>query len=681
MLDTPAAVEVVPHEVIQDQQDLTILEAVQNVSGVQAQSGAFYDQYRIRGFNSGYGATYRDTLKMEGIIGAEDPAFTDRVEVVKGPASMLFGRIEPGGLINIVPKKPREEASQTAQTQVGSWGLSRSSVDLTGPVDEAKTVLYRFMAVYDRADSFTDYEHHDNGAAALFLTFLPTQNFESNVQFEHYEKKLTNAEGLGAFPVNLMSDANGKPWVIPGYNDRPTPLPRNFSVGDPVMWNEFPYVIHRTLFFYDWTYHFNDQWKITNRLHYIDDHENQDGLGNWGGFDGTWLTRKFLNNPLSRGILSTNLDLHGEFETGPLKHKILAGLDWYKYQDDWVGDYGFNLPWPALNVWSPYTSIPSPLLHYLADTSRNNTLWRSRWQDFGAYVQNDVSFLEDRVHLLLGGRYDEAPQQYSKDYGYSGADCWPNCTGYPLKTYSDRIPVSPRVGALFKMDDRTSIYGSYVRSTGSNNSSVTADGRAVPPEKAKQWEVGVKREWLEGRFLTTLALFDLTKMNVLEPDPSNPMFSIPVGKVNSRGVEFDASGQVTENLNIIGSYTFNPVKVIDDGDNGGANRRFEGAAPHVGNIWAKWDTAPKQPEGFEFGFGVYAMSWRWGDLANTWVMPGYVKFDMMGGYRTLIGGHKLTVQLNIKNLSDTRYWDHGDAYQFAFMGKPRTFIGMVKLDW
>ncbi|WP_424363132.1 TonB-dependent siderophore receptor [Methylocystis parvus] len=682
ILNTPQNIQIVPKDVIQDRQILSIVEATQNVSGVQAQSGSFYDQYLIRGFQSGYGATYRNSLKMEGIAGSEEVAFTERVEIIKGPASMLYGRIEPGGLVNVVTKRPQEEFKATLEQQAGSWGLARTVADITGAVDPAKTVLVRLMGVYDHADSFTNYDHRDNGAAALFLTFKPTHNFEFNVDFEHYQKKQTQPDGSGTIPVNRIFDENGKPIVLPGVNDRPYNLPRYFSISDPGLWNDFPYVVHRTLYGYNWTYRFDDKWRITNRFHYVDVNENQNGMGNFGGFDGVYLTRNFVMNPLKRSILSTNLDLAGEFATGPLNHKILVGLDWYKYQDDWVGDYGFALPIAPINVFAPHpVGYFTGLLHYLADSARGNTLWRSRWQDFGVYAQDDISFWDDRVHLLVGGRYDKAQEAYPETYGSTFADCFPVCTGYPLKTFKDNTPISPRVGLLFKLDPETSVYGSYVRSSGVNNAALTADGAHIAPEQALQWETGIKRTWFDGKVMTTLALFDLRKKNVLQPDPFNPGLSIAVGEVVSRGVEFDISGQITENLSVIGSYTFDSVKITNDNNNGNVGKWYNGAAPNVGNIWAKWDTAPGLPEGFEFGGGVYAMDKRYGSNDNAWYMPGYVKFDTMAAYRTPIAGHEVVFRFNIKNLTDRRYFERSDNYGFAYYGAPRTFMASANFKW
>jgi iron complex outermembrane receptor protein len=657
--------------VIADKQALNTMEAVKNVSGVQASVGTYYDQYLIRGFKSGYGVTWRNGLQLEGLTGAEDILFTDRVEIVKGPASVLYGRIEPGGFVNVVTKRPQEEFKAEVNEQAGSWGLSRTTFDMTGAVDAEKTVLYRLMGVYDHADSFVDFEHRDNGAAALFLTFRPTSNFEFNTQFEHYQKKQTSPDGLGTIPVTRFQ----------GFYNTPYALPRHFSAGDPGVWNDFPFVVHRTVFAYDWTYKFDEDWKLTNRFHYVINDENQTGF--WGtgmSGDGAGIDRAFYNYLFQRRQISTNLDLSGAFETGPLKHKSLVGVDWWTSQADEFGLDSWGSEPLTLNVFAPSYGNITGYLRYLVDNARANALYRHRRRDFGVYVQDHVSFFDDRVHLLLGGRWDKAEFNGSQIYGEWDSSCFPTCTAYPLDHAADKPKISPRAGILFKIDEDTSVYGSYVRSFGANNGAAK-DGTIFPPEVGLQWEIGAKKLWLDGRVMTSLTFFDLTKMNVMQPDPTAPGFSRAAGTVKSRGIELDFSGQVTDNLSLIASYTFDSAKIVNDLGNGTAGNRFNSVAPNVGSLWAKWDTAPKASEGFEFGGGVYAMDERWGDNANSWRLPGYVKLDAMGAYRTLIDGHAVKFQLNIKNLTDKRYFEYSDGYGFAYYGMPRTFIGSVNFQF
>lgn len=682
LLTTPVAVQIVPRELIEDKQILNTMEAVKNVSGVQAQPGTFYDQYRIRGFNSGYGLTYRNGLQMRGILGAEEIAFTDRVEIVKGPSSALYGRMEPGGFVNVATKRPQDVFHAAVQQQVGNFGLARTTFDIGGPVDEEKTVLYRFMGAYDHADSFTDFDHRDNGALALFLTFRPTSNFEFNAQFEHYEKKQTAPDGSGVVPVNVQYDANGNPLAVRGVGDRPLDLPRNFSVSDPIMWSDFPYTVHRSVYAYDWTYRFDDRWKLTNNFHYVDSRETQTALTTAFLGDERTIRRRFVFNPLERNVLATNLNLIGDVEIGPTRHKLLAGVDWFSYVDNWgPQNYIGGVPViPALDIYAPTRGNLATTLYSLKYQASLNYSWRERDRDFGVYAQDQISLLDDRLHILLGGRWDKAEVSQAETYGFFLASCFPACSGYPLLHLPDDPKLSPRAAVLYKLMDNVSVYGGYVRSFGQSNGANLGTGALAVPEAAVQWEGGVKSQWLDGRVTASATYFNLRRKNVLENDPLNPGFMIAVGEVESQGLEFDFAGQVTDNLSLIGSYTYDIATLTKD-TNGNQGRRFNGVAEHVGNLWAKWDTAPHLPEGFEFGGGLYAMSWRWGNDANTWFLPGYVRFDAMAGYRTEVLGRKVAFRLNVKNLTDTKYFEYSDAGTNAYYGAPRTFIGSVSVQF
>ncbi len=183
LLETPMSVQVITEEVIDDQQALSLKDVVRNSSGVVSNAYTYYDFIQIRGFDNGYAANYRNGLQLQAITGLE-PALLDRVEVVKGPASMLYGRVEPGGLVNLVTKKPQKEAAYSLQQQVGSYGLKKTTADATGKINEDGTLTYRAIGAWTQADSFTDYVQSENKVGALYTTWQPNERFELNLGFE-----------------------------------------------------------------------------------------------------------------------------------------------------------------------------------------------------------------------------------------------------------------------------------------------------------------------------------------------------------------------------------------------------------------------------------------------------------------------------------------------------------------
>lgn len=662
LLETPMAVQVIPLEVIEDRQLQNTLEAAKTVSGVQAQPGTFYDHLQIRGFGNG-GKNFRNGLGLEGITNSVNMAFVDRVEVVKGPASMLYGRIEPGGFVNVVTKKPQEEAAISLQQQFGSWGMQRTTGDATGALNEERTLLYRVIGVYDKGDSWVRFDHHESKALAAALTFRPSTAFEFNLNLEHYNTRQTSPDGTG---------------VIPVIGNRLANLPRSFSASEATMWRDFPYTLERNLIGFDWTYKFNNDWKLTHRFHYTHVDETQTAIGLWNGTNGvdTFVNRTFVYNPVERDIYGTNLDLQGEVTTGSVRHKLLFGADWYTYSEKFGGYVGPS-PLPDLNIFNPvYGNFDPAVLRALVNQSASNKVWKYNSPSTGIYAQDQIAF-DEHWHLLLGGRYDVATTRMSTVYGAAPSACYPNCTAEPMVHYTDSA-FSPRVGLLYKLNNSASVYGSYSQSFGSNNG-ISATGSRFDPEKGTQYELGAKSALLNGKLLASATLFDLRKSNILTPDLANPGASIAVGEVRSRGLELDLSGQLSKHVSVMGSYTYDDAVVTKD--NGGVQgKHYRGVAPHAFSLWSKYDFAPGAREGWSLGAGLLALDDRWGDNTNTWKLPAYVKVDALAAYRTMLAGKTFSFQLNVKNLFDKKYFEASDGGTNAYYGAPRTIIAGVKVD-
>lgn len=672
-LETPVAVQVIPGDVLEDRQIVSIQEAVKNVSGVQTPTSVYYDVFAIRGFQTG-SDTFRNGLKLNGVIGTEDMAFVDRVEVVKGPSSVLYGRIQPGGLVNIVTKKPRNDFSASVQQQFGSWGTLRTVGDVTGPVNEDKTLSYRLMGVYDKGDGFVDFQHHRNTAVAAYLNWRPSARFDANLQLEHYDQKM----------VSPAYSAQQIPYI----GNRPAAVPRHWTQNDEVMWTEWPSTVKRTTLAFDWSHAFNDAWKITHRFNYHTADEVQTYLL-YQGFNSksNLMNRRISNNPVDREQYSTNLDLTGQFSTGAIKHRLLLGVDWFANDTKFTGynESGSTLNRvPALNIFAPvYGNINVQTMQRYFDQASGNVLSRSRLRNTGFYVQDQIA-LGKNWEVLLGGRYDIAKNESSKIYGATNTACYPHCDGAFDPTAPTEKQFSPRAGVLYKLSDSVSFYGSYSESFGNSNSTLSSfDKSKFDPERGVQYEFGAKASLFGGRASTSLTLFDLRLKNRLTPDLAHPGFSVAVGEVRSRGVEFDIAGQVSEHVSLIGSYTYDKAEITEDKTPGTANtvgKTWAGVPLHNLSLWAKYDSAPGSAEGYFFGAGVYLNGERQANNTNTVQLPGYGRLDGVIGYRTTIGKQRVSLQLNGQNLLDKTYFDYGGG-SYATYGAPRNFMGSIKLEF
>ena len=676
LLETPQAVQIVPREVIDDRKPLTINEAVKNVSGVQTAPGGYYDNLYIRGFSTVVD-TYRNGLRLNSMRGVPDMAFVDHVEVAKGPSSMLYGRVQPGGLVNTVTKKPQAKAAYSIQQQVASNDQYRTTIDATGPVTTDKSLLYRLIGVYDQGDSFVDNQQHRNWAGAAYASWIPTSRFELNVQLEHYDKKMTNV----AYAAQQIP--------VPTGSNRPLNLPRNWTQNDPVMWSNFPSTEKSTLYSYDWTFGITDKWKLTNRLVFgkVDDVMSMMTSVAYTPATGS-LTRRVTYNPLVRDVLNTNLDLSGEFATGFIKHSLLAGFDYVYHRTKYSGyrQQGGATPGvPALNVFSPiYGNIDPAALHTLMDPAASNIVYYQNMNDMGLYAQDQMS-IGKHLELLLGVRYDKTFDPVTKMVGITSAACYPNCDGTLDPNTPTERATSPRVGLLYKINDQASVYGSYSESFGnSNGSALVFDGSRPPPQKGEQYEVGVKGSLLDNKVTTSLTYFDLYQKNRMTPDPDHTGYSLPAGEVRSQGVEFDIAGQVSRHVSLIGSYTYNYARITKDNTKGATSivgKRLYGVPLNSGAVWAKYDTAPSSPEGWGFGAGAFLNGERQGNNTNTFQLPGYARFDAMLSYRTKFDRFQLSAQLNVQNLLDATYFESTDGASNAYYAAPRTYTGTLALNF
>jgi iron complex outermembrane receptor protein len=665
LLETPMAVQVIPREVIEDRQQRTSLEVVKNVSGVQSSTYQFYDQFLLRGFDSGYGTTFRNGLQLRGINEAVNMAFVDHIEVVKGPSSMLYGRVEPGGFVNVVTEAPQETTSFLFEQQAGGWGALRTTAGATGRVLRDQSLLFRVTADFDKADSWVDNAHRKNLAGAASLAWHPTSKFDASLQFEQYDYR------------TAWLDAS-----IPVIGDRPANLPRNFSILYPESWSAYPYQVVRSLLAYDWSYALSNSWRVTNRFHYVHSNEDQQGVyaDLFSSFDGqgTIGASRFTHNPgWTRNMFGTNLDLTGEFRTGIIRHRFLAGFDWAKFTDDTPGSTGLIDGAAPISIFHPVYSSYLSELRALAATDATNILWRDRSDDTGVYFQDQMTFGR-RLSLLVGGRYDRATDAYSDTYGNRGSSCYPNCTGYPVAPYPTDSAFSPRAGLLYRLSNSVSAYASYSKSFGDSNGRDN-NGNALKPQIGVQYESGVKAVLMHGAVTTSATLFNLTKSNITEYDPIN-FFPRVVGQARSRGAEIDIAGQVSRHLNLIASYTYDQSEITRDPYNGTQGNRLGGVAAHVGSIWIRYDTAPGRAKGWSVGAGEYLSGQRQGDDANTWQLPGYGRLDAMLGYRAKAGRLRMSFQLNVNNTFDKAYFDHG-GYGVAAYGMPRSAIISTKFGF
>lgn len=675
ILETPVSVQVVPRAVISDQKSSTIKDALENVSSVRPQSSlGLSNAFIIRGFRNG--RVFRNGLVSNGLgigEGAQyDSANLERIEVLKGPAAVLFGRIEPGGIVNLVTKAPREEPFYSLEQRFGSYGFYRTEWDATDALVQDKTLSYRFAGAYQNNDSFRDFNFNDRFLLNPSLAWRPSDATEFGLSLEVLHENYQVDRGLFAI------------------GDRPAAIPitRSFiDPGDPVDTNS------KVNLGFNFSHAFNENWTLRNRFlaSYIFDKNISVKPANAFTveqfFDPSTGNRTYSRNIFAQTsnneTYTTNIDLTGKFNLWGTSHQTLLGFDYLRAVGtyDFFGNFQDPVPGLEINIDNPVYGIdPSFYANALAtpsDGGLNHYLFRDNW--YGLYFQDHIT-LWDTLHILGGGRFDWATTGL-------GIGTSPSAAEAALPSRKDQ-GFSPRVGVLYQPWSWFSIYGNWTTSFGANNG-ITATGATVNPEIGEQFEAGVKSEFFDHRLTATLAFYHLTKQNVLTRDFNSPdPFAVAaIGEARSQGIELDLSGQVTDEISVIGNYAFTDARITKD-FSGLQGNRLNNVPEHSGSLSLKYDIQHFEPlKGFGLGLGVFAVGSREGDNDNTFILPGYVRLDAFASYTQKLGSTRLITQINIRNLLDKTYYESTDPFQNApprvgiYPGAPLTAIGSVRLEY
>lgn len=655
IMQIPVSVQVVTRQTMDDQQAITVQDAVvSNVSGVTVQP-SWLQIFKIRGFANAAN-TYKNGL-IEYNMRALDTTNLQSIEVLKGPAAMLYGRVEPGGIIDLVVKRPLDTPYYSLQQQVGSFGNTRTTLDATGPVTADKSVLYRFNGEFYHTDSYRNFVSDKNVFIAPTVSLHPIEQFRMNIDFEYQRRDFVDDYALR-----------------PATGGSATNIPITRYLQEPNLNTNYPDRMDKKRIAYDWTYDITKDLSLTNRLSYSNiGNGSLDTLaGAYNPITGT-LTRNASYLPgFTNKTFATNLDLKCKFATGPLNHSVLVGFDYFNYFTPLY--VGFYAPISPINVYAPaYWQFANlykgPNYHILGQ----------QWT--GVYGQDMISFLDDKVHILLGGRYDWAG--YSSNSGTT--------TPYLAQaTYSTQYAkaFNPRVGIALQPLPWLTAYGNFSQSFGTNNG--LTQGIPLAPQRGEQFEGGVKAEFFDKRLMMSVVYFDLTKTNVPTTDPTNPNNTLLIGKARSRGLEFDLTGRLNDNWSVIANYTQDDVRTVTGSplnplteittQKPVAGFVLAGSPRNYGNIWLKYE-ADGELKGLSLGGGVTASGSFFGDNANSYVLPGYALINGMVSYTTKIDRFTVTAQLNVKNLNNATYYPASVDRFTIQTGTPRTFLGEMRVEF
>jgi iron complex outermembrane receptor protein len=624
----------VSRAVIDEQQITDMTSALMNVSGIQAgtSAGNRSDSFTIRAFRSSYYAV--DSVMLSPAVETNDSyrdlANIERIEVLKGPASVLYGRGDPGGLINMVTKKPKLVAEQNYTVQTGSDDFWRGELDFTGPLLADQGLAYRLIGAIQRSDTFRDTQVPFNRQfLAPSISWQPTDRTRALASLTWLRQTSPVDRGIVATP-----DAAGNLEVS---------LPRDRFLGEKFadfesQRYEFNYRVEHDL----------TNWLTVRHVGHYDQGElslfgiNYTRINVDETTGARTVSRTAVQQDEENHSYNFQLDAVARFATGSIDHTVVAGLE---YSESYRLRTFANSPLAAIDIDNPiYGARPTGFV------LRPDREVNAKSPAF--YLQDQID-IGERLNLLVGVRYDHAQQS---DAGVTAYE-------------SDEKAWSPRVGLVFKPIPNVSLFADYTKSFQAKPEP-TLTGAPIPAETGEQYEVGVKAELFDGRLSLTSAAYQLTRAHVAQQDVNNPGFNLDAGEQRARGVELDVAGQITDSLRVIGNVAYTDSEVLSSTDFE-VGARLGNVPLWSGSLWGAWEPQAGALQGFGVGAGVYLASDRYGDLTNSFSIGGYERFDASVWYRV---SDKARVTLSIKNIADDDYIDSSVSRYQISPAAGRTFL-------
>ena len=689
--EVPQSVGYVTKELILDQGATTVNEVVKNISGVNQNSS--YNDFSIRGFratgNRNSGNLLNGMRAQTSLWKQSSLANIERVEVIKGPASALFGNAAPGGVINRVTKKPLFENKNSITVGVGSWNTLKTYGDFTGPLNPKKTLLYRLNLGYEKTDSFRDLQGSESIIAAPSFSYIPNEKTHINVDFvyQNFNGKIDRGQSVPA-DGNVYS----------------TPISRSLSAANDFLKEN---TLNTTIAL---THKFSDH--ISLNAIYLNSSYSEDMLehtqanlyykqiGNGANafryadpnkvmMTANQRKRYFANN-------SFNTYFNFNFNTGILKHKLLVGYDYFiseqkagsssisaqgylsKDKTKVVNTYTTTANVLAGSVQTPTTNVP---VFDLYDPIAGNAykdiskyIWKQNmlnpYEEYshGVYMQEQIDI--SIVKLLIGLRQEWFTETLNKE---------------TTKEISRQTSAFiPRVGLVVEASENINLYSTWVKGFQPQGANIQSDpdryGGPFDYMKSELYEVGLKTEWFNKRLSATLAIFKITQENSLEQSPKagKADWRVPVDE-ESNGFELDVAGQILPNFSVVANYAYTDARIVklkEEGAIKDLNVQRPSTPRHAANLWTKYIFENGSLKGLGAGIGVSYASERLGQVGRRATAASYPDYTLLNAvlyYKV----KDVQLQLNVNNVLNRTYWISGYDNLRNFPGAPRNINASV----
>jgi iron complex outermembrane recepter protein len=660
VIEIPQSVSTITREQMDIQNVQSLREAIRYTPGVVAEPRGVVSRlqyFYIRGFGPS-GNQFLDGLRLlTGEFGfpVVDPYFLQQVDVLRGPSAMIYGQSPPGGLVNMVSKRPTEETFRQVDVQYGTFNTGQIGFDFGGPVDAEKKLLYRFTGLGYNSDGQVDFANQQRVAFQPAVTWRPDEQTSLTI--------IANYQNDPRAGYNNILPAFGT--ALPNPNGV---IPRNFNPTDP-SYNTFS--VEQSSLGYQFEHRFNEALVVRQNLRYM--HVDSDIAylsGSGLRTDLRTLNRYAYADREHLDALTTDTNLQADVRTGPVAHRVLVGFD--SQNSDLNQRYAFNFGAPPINAFAPVyggVSISNPFTGFITSSSKQ----------YGFYAQDQLKL--DRFILTLGARNDWY-ETYQQDTGTQQNIPWDSYSTY-------------RAGLTYLFDNGVAPYVSYSESfqpTGAI-SGRTADRSPLKPTTGQQYEVGIKYQPPGTTMLFTAAAFDIKQQNVTSRDPINTAFVVQTGEVASRGFELEAKASVFKEFNVTGAYTYLDMENTRSNNTApgifGGTFSTQGLWPvaiprHTASVWGDYLFNTGPAAGLRLGAGVRYVGSTYGDAANSFIVSPFTLVDMMASYDLGAASPQwkgLLVSVNANNLFDKTYVASCSAGAACFYGYGRTVMSKLTYRW
>ena len=620
---TPQSVSVVTREEMDTRQPSSVKEALAYTPGAAVStrgSSTSYDFVIIRGFYTP-GPTpnnYLDGIKLQGdyySAAVVDPYMLERVEMMRGPTSVLYGKSNPGGLISMVSKSPTSEPLKEVQFKMGTNNLFQTGFDFSDSLDDDGVYSYRLTGLARSNDEQQDFSKQKRYAIAPVFSWKPDDKTNLTLR-----ANIQNDPSMGYYG-----------WLPKEGTVEPLPdgsrVPVNFTDYAP----NNTYSRYQRMVGYSFEHSFDDTFTVRQNLRYSQIKTSQQSVYGFGA-TGNQLTRSIIVSDERYNDFGVDTQLESKFGTGDVAHTLLTGIDYSRLHNDIANAYGTA---PTLDMNNPvYTDVVFPDAQPFQLNTQHQT---------GLYVQDQLEW--EKWVATLGGRYDWSKQATTI-----------RSSGQKVERNDEQF--TWRAGINYLFDNGITPYFSYSESFEPNPSkawaATPADNVAYAPSKGKQYEAGVKYVPKDLPVVVTAAVYELTKTNNLTTDPTNPFAQVAAGEVRSRGVELEAKAAVNANINLTAAYTYTDAEYTDD-------TTYKGLTPvqvpkNMASLWGDYTFYEGPLSGFTFGTGGRYVGSSYGNPENTFkvgsstVMDAVVKYDL-----ARLGMAGSSVAVNVNNLFDREY--------------------------